>query len=50
MLGNERILAFVGVWHADKARAFYRDTLGLKMLYEDAYGLAFLMPAATCCA
>jgi len=41
MLGDQRIMAFVGVWNADKARAFYRDTLGLKMLYEDAFGLVF---------
>jgi catechol 2,3-dioxygenase-like lactoylglutathione lyase family enzyme len=41
MLGDQKLMAFVGVWNADKARAFYRDTLGLKMLYEDAFGLVF---------
>ncbi len=41
MLNNEKIMAFVGVSDADKARAFYRDTLGLTMLYEDGFALAF---------
>lgn len=41
MLGNERIMSFVGVSNADKARAFYRDTLKLKMLYEDGFALVF---------
>ena len=41
MLGDQKLMAFVGVWNADKARGFYRDTLGLKMLYEDAVGLVF---------
>jgi len=41
MLGNEKIMSFVGVSDADKARAFYRDTLGLKMLYEDGFALVF---------
>jgi catechol 2,3-dioxygenase-like lactoylglutathione lyase family enzyme len=41
MLGNEKIMSFVGVSDADKARAFYRDTLGLTMLYEDGFALAF---------
>jgi catechol 2,3-dioxygenase-like lactoylglutathione lyase family enzyme len=41
MLGNEKIMSFVGVSNADKARAFYRDTLGLTMLYEDNFALVF---------
>ncbi|QNI33904.1 VOC family protein [Alloacidobacterium dinghuense] len=41
MLGNEKIMAFVGVSDANKARAFYRDTLGLTMLYEDNFALVF---------
>lgn len=41
MLANEKIMAFVGVTDADKARAFYRDTLGLKLLSEDGFALAF---------
>lgn len=41
MLGKEKIMSFVGVSNADKARAFYRDTLGLTMLYEDGFALVF---------
>ena len=41
MLNNEKIMSFVGVSDADKARAFYRDTLGLAMLYEDGFALVF---------
>ena len=41
MFGNEKIMSFVGVSDADKARAFYRDTLGLAMLYEDGFALVF---------
>jgi len=35
------IIAFVGVRDADKARKFYRDTLGLKLVSEDNFALAF---------
>lgn len=41
MLNNEKIMAFVGVSDADKARVFYRDTLGLTMLSEDGFALVF---------
>ncbi|MGC1294427.1 MAG: VOC family protein [Alloacidobacterium sp.] len=41
MLNNEKIMSFVGVSDADKARAFYRDTLGLTMLHEDGFALVF---------
>lgn len=41
MLTNEKLMAFVPVHNADVARAFYRDTLGLKLLYEDRFALAF---------
>lgn len=41
MLGNEKLMAFVPIRNADQARAFYRDTLGLQLLYEDAFALAF---------
>lgn len=41
MLANEKIMAFVGVTDADKARVFYRDTLGLKLLSEDGFALVF---------
>jgi catechol 2,3-dioxygenase-like lactoylglutathione lyase family enzyme len=41
MLNNEKIMSFVGVSDANKARAFYRDTLGLTMLDEDGFALVF---------
>lgn len=41
MLASEKIMAFVGVSNADSARAFYRDTLGLKMVSEDGFALVF---------
>ena len=41
MLNNEKIMSFVGVSDADKVRAFYRDTLGLSLISEDGFALAF---------
>ncbi len=41
MLNNEKIMSFVGVSDADKARVFYRDTLGLSLVSEDGFALAF---------
>jgi catechol 2,3-dioxygenase-like lactoylglutathione lyase family enzyme len=41
MLGNEKVMAFVGVSDAARARAFYRDTLGLHLISEDSFALAF---------
>lgn len=41
MLAQEKIMAFVGVTDADKARSFYRDTLGLNLVNEDGFALAF---------
>ncbi len=34
-------MAFVGVSDAGRARSFYRDTLGLALLSEDTFALAF---------
>lgn len=41
MLSHQKIVAFVPVRSADAARAFYRDTLGLHLLYEDGFALVF---------
>lgn len=41
MLSQEKIMAFVGVSNADRARVFYRDTLGLPLISEDGFALAF---------
>jgi catechol 2,3-dioxygenase-like lactoylglutathione lyase family enzyme len=41
MLASAKIMAFVSTTNADKARAFYRDTLGLKLASEDGFALVF---------
>jgi catechol 2,3-dioxygenase-like lactoylglutathione lyase family enzyme len=41
ILGSSKIVAFAGVANADRARAFYRDTLGLRLVSEDGFALAF---------
>jgi catechol 2,3-dioxygenase-like lactoylglutathione lyase family enzyme len=41
MLGSQKLVAFVPVTNADRARAFYRDTLGLRLMYEDGFALVF---------
>lgn len=41
MLKNETPMAFVPISDADRARVFYRDTLGLTLLSEDGFALAF---------
>ncbi len=40
-LSLAKMMAFVGVSDADAARAFYRDTLGLSLVSEDAFAMAF---------
>ena len=41
MLGNQKIVAFVAVRDRDAARKFYRDTLGLRLMGEDQFGMVF---------
>jgi catechol 2,3-dioxygenase-like lactoylglutathione lyase family enzyme len=41
VLGGAKVMAFVGTRQADHARAFYRDTLGLKLVSEDNFALVF---------
>ena len=41
MLGSQKLTAFVGVSDPARARAFYRDTLGLRLLSEDSFALVF---------
>jgi catechol 2,3-dioxygenase-like lactoylglutathione lyase family enzyme len=36
-----RLMAFVGTSDAARARAFYRDTLGLRLVSEDPFALVF---------
>jgi catechol 2,3-dioxygenase-like lactoylglutathione lyase family enzyme len=41
MLSLYRIKAFVSTTNPDKAREFYKDKLGLKLLSEDSFGMEF---------
>jgi catechol 2,3-dioxygenase-like lactoylglutathione lyase family enzyme len=41
ILGSSKIVAFAGVIDAERARSFYRDTLGLRLISEDGFALAF---------
>ncbi len=41
MLSSSKLTAFVSTTNADRARAFYRDTLGLHLDYEDSFALQF---------
>ena len=35
MLGSGKLVGFVGVGDAERAKVFYRDTLGLKLVLEE---------------
>ncbi len=41
MLGSCKIIAFVGTRDPDRAKSFYRDTLGLPLVSEDPNALVF---------
>ena len=41
ILGSSKIVAFAGVRDADRARTFYRDTIGLRLVSEDSFALVF---------
>jgi hypothetical protein len=41
MLGDKKLKAFVPTTDPGKAKLFYRDILGLKLLSEDNYALEF---------
>ena len=41
MLADKKLKAFVPTVKPDKAKSFYRDILGLKLLSEDNYALEF---------
>jgi catechol 2,3-dioxygenase-like lactoylglutathione lyase family enzyme len=41
MLGSAKIIAFVATTDALRAKAFYRDTLGLPLVSEDPYAVVF---------
>jgi len=41
MLEDARLVAFVGVTDAGRAKRFYRDSLGLRLVEETHFGLIF---------
>ena len=41
MLGQAKLVAFAAVSDAARARAFYRDVLGLKLISEDGFAIVF---------
>ena len=41
VLGAQKIMAFIAVREAGRAKAFYRDTLGLTLKSEDSHALVF---------
>jgi catechol 2,3-dioxygenase-like lactoylglutathione lyase family enzyme len=41
MLGSQKLVAFVATRDSGRAKAFYRDTLGLRLVSEDEFALVF---------
>ncbi len=41
MLSTWKTMAFIGTRDAERARNFYRDVLGLQLLYEDSFAVVF---------
>ncbi len=41
MLGSRKIMAFVATSEPGRAKAFYRDTLGLRLVSEDSFAVVF---------
>ena len=41
LLGTQKIVAFLATRNPAKATVFYRDTLGLRLVSEDPFALAF---------
>jgi catechol 2,3-dioxygenase-like lactoylglutathione lyase family enzyme len=41
MLSQARLVAFVATADAARARAFYRDTLGLRLVSDEAFAVVF---------
>jgi len=41
MLGSEKLVAFAATKDTARAKVFYRDTLGLRLVSEDRFALVF---------
>jgi len=48
ILGAQQLVAFVATRDPNRAKAFYRDTLGLHLVSEDQFALV-LMSLERCC-
>ena len=46
-LGSSKIVAFAATRDPQRAKAFYRDTLGLRLVSEDPFALAFRVGGTT---
>ena len=46
MLGAQTVVATIPVTDLDRARMFYRDTLGLELLWENPFSIRFACGAA----
>ena len=46
-LGHCKLVAFVATCDASRAKAFYRDTLGLRLVSEDGFALVFDVSGTT---
>ena len=46
-LASHKIVAFVATRDPRRAKAFYRDTLGLRLVSEDSFALAFRVGGTT---
>ena len=47
MLGSAKLIALVSTARADAAKAFYKDTLGLKLTSEDQFAIIFAIGNGT---
>lgn len=41
MLQTAAVIAFIATSHAERAKVFYRDTLGLRLVADEPYALVF---------
>jgi catechol 2,3-dioxygenase-like lactoylglutathione lyase family enzyme len=41
MIDSSKIIAFVATRHPDRARSFYQDVLGLRLVGDDPFALVF---------
>ena len=41
MLADQELKAFIPTLHPEKAKSFYQDVLGLRLMSEDDYGIEF---------